>query len=213
MKRIIVIPAVFIGCLIVIWVGTVAAAGMPVENVLTPSPAVSTEDNPSSMEETTANGQPKSQESAAIGESAANPDQNCTLPTSYPDSIRQWCSLIEKSAGETGLPANLIAAVMLQESGGDSLSYSSSGAVGLMQVMPRDGLAADFMCVNGPCFSERPTIAELQDPAFNVAYGTQMLADLYAKHGSYREALFRYGPINMGYYYADLVLKIYQNYQ
>jgi len=48
------------------------------------------------------------------------------------------------------LPEALIAAVILQESGGDPSAYSSSGAVGLMQVMPRDGIAAEFMCVNGP---------------------------------------------------------------
>jgi hypothetical protein len=39
-----------------------------------------------------------------------------------------------------------------------------------------------------------------------------MLANLYAKHGTYREALFRYGPMNIGYTYADLVLKIWENY-
>jgi hypothetical protein len=82
-----------------------------------------------------------------------------------------------------------------------------------MQVMPRDGLAADFMCINGPCFASRPTIAELQDPEFNLAYGSRMLANLYAKHGTYREALFRYGPMDMGYRYADLVLNIWENYQ
>jgi soluble lytic murein transglycosylase-like protein len=69
------------------------------------------------------------------------------------------------------------------------------------------------MCANGPCFASRPAIEEMQNPAFNVAYGSQILANLYAKHGSYREALFRYGPINMGYYYADLVLEIWKNYQ
>ena len=74
------------------------------------------------------------------------------------------------------LPPNLIAAVILQESGGDATAYSSSGAVGLMQVMPRDGIAASFECINGPCFASRPTIEELQDPRFNIEYGTRMLA-------------------------------------
>ena len=101
---------------------------------------------------------------------------------------------------------------MLQESGGDQAAISHSGAVGLMQVMPRDGLAAEFMCVNGPCFAARPTTEELQDPAFNVAYGSRMLADLHIKHGSYREALFKYGPMDMGYRYADIVLNIWESY-
>lgn len=201
MRRTIVIPAVFVGCLIVIWVGTVAAATMPSQELLAPTP----------NEIIDASQQSESQPNVAQ-EMAENPTPSCTLSTNYPAEIRQWCDLIEASAQETGLPPNLIAAVMLQESGGDPLIYSSSGAVGLMQVMPRDGLAAEFMCINGPCFASRPTIEELQDPAFNVAYGSGMLAGLYAKHGSYREALYRYGPMDIGYTYADLVLRIWENY-
>lgn len=208
MRRILVIPAVFVGCLIVIWVGTVAAAKMPDQGLLAPTSAAALTAVPLA-EDTLAEVQVTSSETSS-------PRVNtppCTLPTSYPEDILQWCLLIESSAQETGLPSTLIAAVMLQESGGDPLSYSSSGAVGLLQVMPRDGIAADFTCVNGPCFASRPTIKELQDPAFNIAYGSQMLAELSAKHGSYREALFHYGPIDMGYRYADLVLEIWKKYQ
>jgi hypothetical protein len=202
MRRIIVIPAIFVGCLIVIWIGTVAAARMPSQELLAPTQtAVAL----------------TSQGTENIGQlevesRTGSQAKDCALPQQYPTEIRQWCQLIEDAASETNLPASLIAAVILQESGGDPDSYSSSGAVGLMQVMPRDGLAADFMCINGPCFASRPTIEELQDPAYNISFGSRMLADLYAKHGSYREALFRYGPINMGYRYADLVLKIWESY-
>ena len=200
MRRIVVVPAVFIGCLIVIWVGTVAAAHMPSQELLAPTITASAQETQSNHN---------------LVQSAYNTVaaiQICSLSARYPAEIRQWCSLIESAAANTGLPANLIAAVMLQESGGDPLIYSSSGAVGLMQVMPRDGLAEDFMCINGPCFSSRPTIKELQDPEFNVNYGSQMLADLYAAHGTLREALFRYGPMNVGYTYADIVLRILENY-
>jgi hypothetical protein len=158
---------------------------------------------------------PPEQETAQAVESApaedASPD--CSLPSGYPDSIRQWCGLIETYAGQHGLDPNLIAAVMLQESGGNPQAYSKSGAVGLMQVMPNDGLAAGFMCINGPCFASRPSSAELYDPEFNVAYGTQMLAGLIQKKGSVREALRSYGPMNMGYRYADIVLGIMSRYQ
>lgn len=197
MRRIIVVPAVFLGCLIVIWVGTVAASNMPSQEVLAPTQtAISAEQaKPQTAQDETA-------EEAAV----------CSLSTQYPGEIVQWCDLIEKAAQETGLPANLIAAVMLQESGGASDVISSSGAVGLMQVMPRDGIAAEFMCINGPCFASRPTIEELLDPAYNIQFGSQMLAGLVTKHGTYREALFRYGPSDIGYYYADLVLKIWENY-
>jgi len=206
MHRIVVIPAVLIGCLVVIWVGTVAASQMPSQELLAPTITAAAQLTQAS----TVIGQASDQKNTA--DVSFSEPLVCTLPGSYPEKILKWCTLIETAAQNTGLPANLLAAVMLQESGGDPLIHSSSGAVGLMQVMPRDGLAAKFMCINGPCFSARPTIKELEDPAFNVAYGSRMLADLYAKHGSYREALFRYGPMDMGYAYADRVLNIRDNY-
>jgi soluble lytic murein transglycosylase-like protein len=138
---------------------------------------------------------------------------NCQVSLSYPIGVLQWCAIITEQAIQAGLPADLIAALILQESGGDAGAYSGSGAVGLMQVMPRDGIAADFECINGPCFADRPTIEELQDPSYNVAYGTQMLAGLITKLGSQREALKSYGPMDVGYRYADKVLAIYENHR
>lgn len=136
----------------------------------------------------------------------------CELSDRYPQKILQWCESITRYAGEAGLEPDLVAALILQESGGDSMAYSHSGAVGLMQVMPRDGIAARFMCKNGPCFSSRPTIAELQDPEYNLQYGTRMLAGLLGRTGDMREALRSYGPMDVGYGYADKVLRIFQNY-
>ena len=192
MKRIIVIPAVLIGCLIVVWVGTVAASRMPSEVLLAPTQTAMAE--------------------AQAPQPAAETRTECSLSANYPAEVRQWCSEIETAAKEVGLPPALIASVIVQESGGDPTAYSSSGAVGLMQVMPRDGLAADFMCVNGPCFAARPTTAELEDPAFNIQYGSQYLAGLVEKFGSYREALYKYGPMDIGYHYADLVMNIWGTY-
>lgn len=137
----------------------------------------------------------------------------CEVSPKFPDKILRWCELITEQANRRGLPPDLIAALILQESGGNPTAYSKSGAVGLMQVMPRDGLAAGFMCVNGPCFSNRPTIAELEDPGFNVSYGTKMLAGLLNKKGNMRDALKSYGPMNVGYYYADIVLGLYERYR
>jgi len=138
---------------------------------------------------------------------------NCQVSLSYPIGVLQWCAIITEQALQAGLPTDLIAALILQESGGNSSAYSASGAVGLMQVMPRDGIAADFECINGPCFADRPTIEELQDPGFNVEFGTQMLAGLITTLGSQREALKAYGPMDVGYGYADKVLAIYENYR
>jgi soluble lytic murein transglycosylase-like protein len=136
----------------------------------------------------------------------------CRISSKYPQGILQWCDLITAQADQTGLSPDLIAALIWQESGGDPLAYSASGAVGLMQVMPRDGLAANFVCANGPCFASRPSIEELQDPDYNVRYGTSMLANLVKRSGSLREALKAYGPMDVGYYYADKVLAIYHQY-
>ncbi|HZD56108.1 MAG TPA: transglycosylase SLT domain-containing protein [Anaerolineales bacterium] len=135
----------------------------------------------------------------------------CKVSGSFPDKILQWCDDITRYSKKAGLDPDLVAALVWQESGGNPLAYSKSGAVGLMQVMPRDGIAASFMCVNGPCFTNRPTIADLQDPVFNIQYGTGMLANLVAKYGDIRDALMYYGPRDVGYYYADKVLAIYES--
>jgi soluble lytic murein transglycosylase-like protein len=141
----------------------------------------------------------------------SQPD-SCSLSDSVPGSVRQWCDLIDRYSNEVGLPPKLIAALITQESAGNSSAYSHSGAVGLMQVMPRDGIATKFMCKNGPCFHDRPSMTELYDPEFNIRWGTQFLADLQRRHGNIRDALKSYGPMDRGYQYADLVLSIYERY-
>jgi soluble lytic murein transglycosylase-like protein len=151
---------------------------------------------------------------AVVEQPAAEASQpECSLHSGYPEAIQQWCGIIVRYADEEGLDPNLIAAVMMQESGGNPDAYSKSGAVGLMQVMPRDGLAAGFMCINGPCFAARPSMAELSDPEFNVKFGVGMLAGLIRKHGDVREGLRAYGPMNYGYRYADIILSIKNRYE
>lgn len=143
---------------------------------------------------------------------SGNTGGGCLVSGRFPASILQWCSLITTYATKTGLDPDLVAALIWQESGGKPQAISSSGAIGLMQVMPRDGRAANFMCANGPCFSSRPTTAQLLDPEFNISYGTRMLAQLVNKRGNLREALQAYGPMNVGFYYADKVLSLYRQY-
>jgi len=138
---------------------------------------------------------------------------DCSLPLSYPESIRQWCGYIENSAQEYDFDPAFIAAIMLQESGGDADIMSSAGAVGLLQVMPRDGISAGFICRNGPCFADRPTIDELTNPEFNIDYGVRMLRGLVDHYGSDRDGLMHYGPANIGYSYVDKVMAIYENYR
>lgn len=148
------------------------------------------------------------------GADSSKKDQTgCKVSRSYPEKILQWCDLITKFGRNTGLDPDLIAALIWQESGGNPQAYSKSGAVGLMQVMPKDGIASSFMCQTGPCFRNRPSIEELQDPKFNVKYGTGMLANLLGRYGDIRVALKYYGPMDVGYTYADKVLGIYNSYK
>lgn len=137
----------------------------------------------------------------------------CQVSNLFPDNVFRWCHLISYYAAQHSLNPDLVAAVVWLESNGDELAYSSSGAVGLMQVMPSDGLAASFTCANGPCFSDRPSMSQLQDPEFNLAYGTRMLAGLLNKSGDMREALRSYGPMNVGYFYSDKVLGLFEKYK
>lgn len=193
-----ILPGLIVGCLFLVvftrWIAspnlTVQAAGEEVA-IVTPTPAPDLEAETASESD----------------------DGECSISSRFPEKVRRWCDLIERYATEYGLDPNLIAAVILQESGGNPEAYSKSGAVGLMQVMPRDGIAANFMCKNGPCFASRPSMEELFDPEFNIAYGTRMLAGLIQRTGDIREALRAYGPINVGYYYADIVLRIYETYR
>jgi hypothetical protein len=136
----------------------------------------------------------------------------CLVSDHFPAKILRWCGLISQNATRRGLPPDLVAAVILQESGGNPNAYSQSGAVGLMQVMPKDGIAASFQCAGGPCFANRPSASELKDPEFNILYGTKMLAGLVGKSGDLREGLRSYGPMDVGYSYADRVIGLYQRY-
>jgi hypothetical protein len=137
----------------------------------------------------------------------------CAVSERFPQTIRRWCNLITYYAAEHGLDPDLVAALVWLESGGNELAYSRSGAVGLMQIMPRDGKAASFMCANGPCFRDRPSMEELRDPEFNIAWGTRFLAGLIRKKGNLREALKSYGPMDAGYSYSDKVLSIFNRYK
>jgi len=145
--------------------------------------------------------------------SAAAISPGCQVSENFPSQVLQWCDAISLYAGSADLPADLVAALIWQESDGNPGAYSHSGAVGLMQVMPRDGIATEFMCKKGPCFEDRPTTFELQDPEYNIKYGTQLLSQLVVEqNGDYREALRAYGPMDVGYDFADAVLSLYQYY-
>lgn len=144
--------------------------------------------------------------------SKAEESGDCQVSSKFPARVLRWCTLITQYAYQYHLAPDLVASVVWLESGGNPKAYSGSGAVGLMQVMASDGLAASFYCGGGPCFADRPSREQLNDPDFNIKYGTRMLAGLVKRNGSLREALKSYGPLDAGYTYADRVLALYQKY-
>ncbi len=149
----------------------------------------------------------------------------CKVSSKYEAQVLQWCGLITHYAKIEGLDPNLVAAVITKESRGNpeacnpeacnpaghmminniEICGSKSGAIGLMQIMPSDGLAAVHPC---GCFTTRPPALELLNPEVNIAYGTDMLSASNAAADP-RNALFSYGPANVGYAYADDVLATY----
>lgn len=201
-----VFQGVLFGSLIVCLVGTYLTGRMVVptraEEIIIPQQTP--EVPPESQNKTIPNVTPVTE--------AVDDNVDCQVSNLFPDKILRWCPLITSAALKHNIPADLIAAVIWVESGGDALAYSPSGAMGLMQVMPRDGLASQFQCQNGPCFANRPTIEELKNPKFNINYGSKMLSSLIRRYGNYRDALKAYGPMKVGYTYADKVLSIYQQY-
>ncbi len=112
-------------------------------------------------------------------------------------------AIVQRAARETGVPANLIRAVIQVESGGNPRAVSPTGAIGLMQLMP--GTARE-LGVNP------------WDPYQNILGGARYLKKMYQLTGNWRDALVAYnaGPGSWrsgrapksSYGYADKVLKL-----
>jgi len=152
-----------------------------------------------------------------LSESNAESNSECSLPEKlgnqeYEESwgrVISYCQEITSASEQYGIAPEVIAAIILIESGGDAYAISTSGATGLMQIMPRDGVASTFNCVSGPCFADRPLTVELLDPKFNINFGSKLLASYISYYGDLREGLFHYGPAGYGYEgYADIVLRL-----
>ncbi len=102
-------------------------------------------------------------------------------------SILPYAKLIYWYAEQFRVDAALVAAVMKCESDGNPYSYSGSGAMGLMQLMP--GTCGDFGVLNP------------YDPSQNIAGGTALLArNLRRYHGDMTNAVAAY---NAGPRHAD----------
>lgn len=100
-------------------------------------------------------------------------------------ALNDYDELILGASLRYGVPAELIKAVVLAESGMNPKAVSKAGAQGLMQLMPA---TADELAVEDPF-----------DPADNIDGGTRYLAQQIKTFGSYRLAVAAYnaGPHNV----------------
>jgi hypothetical protein len=88
--------------------------------------------------------------------------------------ITPWRELCEKYGQQYNIDPKVIGTVIALESNGNPNAVSPAGAVGLMQVMPREA---------GEQFASRPTKQELLDPDTNIKTGTSILSGAIAAHG------------------------------
>jgi soluble lytic murein transglycosylase len=90
-------------------------------------------------------------------------------------------------ASHYDLDPALLAAVIYQESRFDADARSDSGAIGLMQLMPKTAQGiADH--TGGTRFK----LSDLDDPEINIRYGAWYLSHLIKKYGSEKLALAAY---------------------
>lgn len=138
----------------------------------------------------------------------------CELPEIHPNPSYQssweyvlfYCNEIIDTSRRYNLEPELVSSIILLESGGDSNAISQSGAVGLMQIMSSDGLSRQLY---GDYFFDRPTVSELLNPVYNIEWGVSHLAGLVENYRDLREALYHYGPIDVGYDYADSIMSMF----
>ena len=96
-------------------------------------------------------------------------------------------AIVTAHAANYRLDPDLLAAVIYQESKFDASARSSSGAVGLMQLLPETakGIA---LRTGGHAFE----VSDLLDPELNVRYGSWYLRHLLDKYGEEEAALAAY---------------------
>ena len=110
-----------------------------------------------------------------------------TLPLKHEDIIRQ-------QAGEKGVDASLIAAVIYSESRFRDQT-SEAGARGLMQITPESAHEIERLS-GGTTFH----LDDLSDPEINIRYGTFLLSELFQRYdGDVVAVLAAYnaGPANV----------------
>jgi len=106
------------------------------------------------------------------------------VPAEWGDArLTPWKPLVMEWSDRREIDPLVVGAIVMLESAGQSEVISTSGAVGLMQVMPFEA---------GAAFSDRPTTAELLNPGFNIEWGTKILRDNLDRYGDLARALAGY---------------------
>ena len=126
----------------------------------------------------------QAQNESQFGRSLGIQQQNANTSAGiYPNvSSSPYSSSINKYASQYGVPANLIDAVIGQESGGNSSATSSAGASGLMQLMPDTAKSLG--------------VTDTSNVDQSIMGGTKYLSQQLSKYGSTELALAAYnaGP-------------------
>lgn len=134
------------------------------------------------------------------GENAVETSTETETPTStvgairwLPASVAAHRAVIANAAAEQSVDPELVALMVLVESGGDATVVSPMGARGLMQLMP--STAAVVARAAGVTLRE----SDLDDPRVNLRLGTRLLFDLLAEHEAEPDPLRRIELALAGY--------------
>lgn len=117
------------------------------------------------------------------------------------DILEKYGDLIAMAEAQTGVPANLIAAQIKQESGGNPGIFSPAGAGGLMQLMPETAAGLG--------------VSDVTDPEQNILGGATYMAqmlDMFGGDVSTALAAYNAGPGNVKKYGGIPPFKETQNY-
>ena len=112
---------------------------------------------------------------------------------------RKYSEFVEKYSDEFGVPEYIIYSTIKVESGFDSSAESSSGAVGLMQLMP------DTFQYLASEMKEQYNAELIYGPETNIHYGTYYLSKLYMKYQNWDTVFAAYngGETNVDEWLAD----------
>ena len=105
------------------------------------------------------------------GASSASTDTP-SLSSYWNYEVRRWEDLIVQEADRRALDPDFVASLVWQESRGDADAVGPKGAVGLVQVMPKEA-----------GFSWRPSQEALLNPSVNLFWGTRTLATVIEQGG------------------------------